>query len=444
MDKSLVMDAATGKLMDNIKFPGLRSLRTKVIAAIVLSLLISSPISAYINAYVKQMYEGSYGVYINTGVTLLVTTSLISVFIHLLVIRPLNNVVQATRKASEGDLTFTLEVKSNDEIGQMAGAFNTMLENLSVLINKANHTITQVVSSSDELKAGAKQNSKSIDQISVSAQEVVSGTESQSQSVTQLRDAVGGISKEMGLSSESIQSVSQVSDQALNNAEQGSETVKETVKQMNLIQTAVDNTSEEIHTLEEKSVKIDEITEAITQIAEQTNLLSLNAAIEAARAGEHGKGFAVVADEIRKLAEKSADAAGNIQELIKEIQNDTSKAVTAMKNGTSVVEKGIMMVDQTGDTFENIVIDIRRISSQLADVAKIARRVDDNTKNMNDMTNNIAAITEQTAGSTQQVAAAVEEQTASMEEIASSSVSLNTLAQNLQEDINEFKIQSAS
>jgi methyl-accepting chemotaxis protein len=416
-----------------------RSLRVKTILAVVISLLVSSPISSFINSYVRQFVEGSYGVLVNTGVTLLIATSIITLFIHFIVIKPLNEVVQAAQNVADGDLTSTVNYQSKDEIGQLSTAFNAMIESLRQLVNKTSETVVQVASYSEELKSGAEQNGKAIEQISISIQEVVAGAEHQVNTFLELSKSSREISMGMQQSNTAINSMATLSSTASKKANVGFESVVETIEHMNVVQASVTETSQVVNTLGNKSSEIGSIVNIITQLANQTNLLALNAAIEAARAGVNGKGFAVVADEVRKLAEQSASAAGNIQELIKVIQSETDKAVNAINSGKVIVEKGIDMVNLSGESFKDIVRDIQEVSRQSQEVATIVEKANKQSQNMSSMIENIAAISEQTSGSTQQVAASVEEQNASMDEITTSALMLNKMAQGLQENINKFK-----
>lgn len=178
----------------------------------------------------------------------------------------------------------------------------------------------------------------------------------------------------------------------------------------------------------------------ITQIADQTNLLALNAAIEAARAGEHGRGFSVVADEVKKLAEGSGEAAGQIRNLILEIQTEADNAVQSMSLGSSVVEKGIDMVHQTGEVFKDILVAIEQVTAESQEVSAIIEQVNSSSQNMVDTMEGVASIAEQSAGNTQNVAASVEEQNASMQEISASTEALSSMAQDLQEAVSTFKV----
>lgn len=419
-----------------------RSIWVKMLVAVVISLLISSMISTYITSYVKTLIGGSFGVSINTIVSLLVSTTIITLFVKFLIINPLNRVIQVIRKAAEGDLTVKISYQSKDEIGQLSDAFNFMITNLRDLVDKTSKAAEQVSAYSEELNVSVEQNSKTIEQISASIQELAVGSETQSKDASQLSEANQEVSQGAEKLALSIHSVAESSNVADKKAIAGIELASETVEQMNLIQESVKETAKTVNALGGKSKEIGDIVGIITQIADQTNLLALNAAIEAARAGEHGKGFAVVANEVRKLAEESSRAAGNIGEIIKGIQLDTDTAVHSMTSEIDIVEKGILMVNKTGESFNDIIQSVHTISSQIQQVSAIFdEQVGRNSSNMKRIIEDIVAITEQAAGNTQQIASAIEEQNASIEEIASSSALLNKMSRELKEDVNAFKIE---
>lgn len=417
-----------------------RGIGVKMIFATVVSLLLSSPISAYINSLIKHYIDGSFGVYVNTLVSLCVTTTVISLFIRFIIIRPLFKVEEVIQKASEGDLTVSINHNSSDEIGMLSSSFNAMISNIRDLINKTNHTVVKVTDFSGQLNSIAKENSKAIEHISLSIQEVASGAEGQAESSVELVHLSKEISKMMEQSESSIQSVATTSVSTNNKAKKGNELVVKTVNQMSDVHEAVNKTSEIINSLEMKSNKIGDIVEIITHIADQTNLLALNASIEAARAGEHGKGFAVVAEEVRKLAEQSGSAGDNIREIIKDIQVETSRAVESMEKGKVIIESGIKMVDETGESFRDILQDIEVVTHQAQEVSVIVEQVAHSSIKMMERIEQVALIAEQASGSIQTVGAAAEEQNASMEEIASNVALLNQMSYDLHEDLSKFRI----
>lgn len=432
------MTTQNANLEDNkVKF----SLRLKLIGAIIISLLISSPITAFINSVLEDLFKGnSFGVFINTLVTLVITTSIILIFSQYLLIKPLKKVLDVTRKTANGDLTSSLDIRSNDEIGELSSAYDQMVLNLKDLINHSNQSSAQIASNSEELKIGAEQGSIVAEQISNAIQEVVAGADAQTNSTIELNNLSKEIEVKMAQTITAIKSVVNVSNLAENQANEGNNIAAETIKQMDLVQQSVKETSSIIRLLGEKSQEINQIIDMITQIAKQTNLLALNAAIEASRAGEHGKGFAVVAEEVRELAEQSGESAKQIFDLVKEIQKAATDTVTSMDKGTESLDNGIEMVHKTGKAFENIVVNVQDVSTQTESVYDIIDQVKQNLNSMAGMIENIESVSYQTSASTQNVAAAAEEQAASMEEVLNSAAGLNEIAIQLQKINSRFKV----
>jgi methyl-accepting chemotaxis protein len=223
-------------------------------------------------------------------------------------------------------------------------------------------------------------------------------------------------------------------------AEQGSESVKKAVNQVNMIRTSVSNSADIVRILGERSQSIGQIVEVITGIASQTNLLALNAAIEAARAGEQGRGFAVVADEVRKLAEQSEQSAGEIAKLIQQIQGDTSKAVSSMDDGMQEVESGIALFQESSDSFTQILHTANSVTEQIKQLSDATGIMSAASQNVVHSLSEVMEISRNFEMNSQSVAAASEEQFASMEQISESSKSLSELANELQLLISGFTI----
>ncbi|MBP2628174.1 MAG: methyl-accepting chemotaxis sensory transducer with Cache sensor [Firmicutes bacterium] len=175
-------------------------------------------------------------------------------------------------------------------------------------------------------------------------------------------------------------------------------------------------------------------------IAGQTNLLALNAASEAARAGEQGRGFAVVAEEIRRIAEQSESTTRQFAVLIKTIQNETQKAVIAMKTGSQDVKKGEEVVVAAGQNFYEIATRANEVLKQVGGISSLMDNITAGTDHVITAFRNIGRIGKETADHTQTISATTEEQSASLEEIAASSQELAKMVQKLRETVGKIQL----
>lgn len=365
---------------------------------------------------------------------------LIGMFMSRMITRPISLLVEGAKKIASGDLTQEdIGVNNSDEISELANSFNIMKQNLQQLIDEVRLNAQQVSVTSEELSASADATNLATQYITIGMQEVAAGAEKQVSTVIQSVESAEEITKGMNKATESIQSVANLTIVANEKATLGNDVVNKTIDQMKLVQDSAMESAEVVHTLSNKSKEIGHIIELITKVASQTDLLALNAAIEAARAGEQGKGFAVVADEVRKLAVQSADAAGQIRQLIEEIQEESEKAVRSMNNGTEVVKEGLKLVSQTGDSFQNILGAIQQVAAESHEVAAIVNQIHSDTQIVAEGMKEARDIVEQSSVSIQNVAASTEEQNATMEEVSSSAEGLSEMAQNLYKVINKFK-----
>jgi methyl-accepting chemotaxis protein len=290
------------------------------------------------------------------------------------------------------------------------------------------------------LSASSAETGNAAGQIATAIQEVAAGSERQVSIAEDAAKATQEISIGMDEVANSIRSVNELTVSATDKASAGSEVVKETVDQMVRIQESVGEMASVINALGDKSKAIGQIVELITELANQTNLLALNAAIEAARAGEHGQGFAVVAAEVRKLAEQSGSAAGQIGNLVRLVQEETDKAVLSMHEGTAIVGDGIEMVNKTGGAFLEITEAVQSVAEETHAVSAIVAQVNERSRKLLETMESVASIAEQAAGNTQNVAASTEEQNAAMQEVAASAEDLNRLAHDLQDAVNKFVV----
>jgi twitching motility protein PilJ len=250
----------------------------------------------------------------------------------------------------KGDLTKRGEVTA-DVFGNMADAFNLMIQRFSQLMKQVREGAERVNKSAGVLRDNANQMAGTAKQQADESFKTLGAVE-------QLANQMRQVAETAGASSESAKQVLQAT-------EQGRAAVQETLQDMQNIRSAVQRMSKQVKALGDRSLEISHIVSTIRDIANQTNLLALNAAIEAAGAGEAGVRFAVVADQVRKLAESSTQATREISDLVKVIQTETQDAVSAMEHQTQAVEAGSASALQTGEVF-NEISGIAQRSSELA------------------------------------------------------------------------------
>jgi methyl-accepting chemotaxis protein len=195
-------------------------------------------------------------------------------------------------------------------------------------------------------------------------------------------------------------------------------------------------------TLAAKSQQIGGFIDTITGISEQTNLLALNAAIEAARAGEQGRGFAVVAEEVRKLAEESHKSAATISSLVQEIQAETERAVSVVRDGVRRTDEGVATVGQAREAFEALETAVDDMTSRIAAIAAATQQITAGAERVTEDIAGVASVAESSSATAEQVSASTQETSASSEEISASAQELSSTAQLLDELVGRFKLQA--
>ena len=316
---------------------------------------------------------------------------------------------------SKGDFTFSISqnaIKRGDELGVIARAMDALNTNLKNIFNEIITSVHSLTSSATQLSSIAEEMSRTAESSSSRANSVATASEEMSQTVVDV--------------AKNTASIAESAKRAVDTAQHGNNIVEKSVSEVREIDETVNESAKFVKSLGERSVHIGEIVSVINDIADQTNLLALNAAIEAARAGEQGRGFAVVADEVRKLAERTAQATSEIEDMIKAIQNEVAKAVDKMDSATLKVQSGVDLTTQAGDALKAIVKSSDELQLMVQQIASA--------------TEEMSATSEQISKEIVDIANASRDTTASSQETAQAAVGLSRIATKLDETIRFFRL----
>ncbi|WP_018885863.1 methyl-accepting chemotaxis protein [Paenibacillus massiliensis] len=375
---------------------------------------------------------GIVAVLLGTGIALLIGR---------LISRPIIAVSKAATRIAEGDLTGeAVVVRNQDETGELAKAFNAMTDNLRSLVHQVASNASMVAASSEELTASTQQTSAATEQVATTMDSIASGMDTQVHMVNESFQSVNQLSVGFQQIKDNTQSMTEQAAGASTMTVSGAASVQSAVEQMQSIHQTVNGLASVIDELSTHSQAIGQMVTSISEISAQTNLLSLNAAIEAARAGEHGRGFQVVASEVRKLSDQSARSADEIVKLVAAIDKGMEHASKSMSEVTAEVQEGILLVNKSGEAFEEIR---EAVSSSALKTQEVYSAVDTMSSGLEQINANMKTITEVTesaAAGTEEVSATAEEQLSAMEQISAASTDLASMAEELQQAINRFKV----
>ncbi|MCA6623378.1 MAG: HAMP domain-containing protein [Pseudanabaena sp. M165S2SP1A06QC] len=325
------------------------------------------------------------------------------------VIRLLDDVEGAAR----GDLTVQAEVTA-DVLGAVADSFNLTIQNLREIVNQVKIAARQVNESSLENEAFAR----SLSSDALRQAEELSVTLNSVQMMTESIQRVA----------ESAREADQVAKLASETAIKGGEAVERTVSGILDIRETVAETTRKVKRLGESSQEISKIVGLISQIASRTNLLALNASIEAARAGDAGRGFAIVADEVRQLADRAAKASKEIEQIVLQIQSETSNVQQAMEIGTQQVIDGTKRAEQARQSLTDIIQVSHRIETLVLSITEDTVKQTETSRTVSQVMQSVELTAQETSQESQRVSASLQ--------------NLVGVARSLQDSVERFRVDS--
>lgn len=355
-------------------------------------------------------------------------------------LKPVKRITQSIVDVTDGDFSQDIITKGGDEIALMGRSMQEFILTMRGIIGSLasiSNTLDQKSAASNVLSANlhksAGSQSEAMVQLSRTVEELVRAIMDIAENATSLAQIVDVANKDGVSAMETMSETKDAADEGRRDMNQVNDAMKKIQGSMQLL-------GESIGDVGKAAVKIDEITNTISNIAEETNLLALNASIEAARAGDAGKGFAVVASEIKKLAETSASAAEEISQLINSVTGLISTTVSQSQENMEEIVQSSDLVDTACVTFDRIYNSIHATNETVKDMIEKVKEVDD-------VATSVAAITEEQSASAQEIEATSVEITDLAKTVADNSkavsddsAELEQNAKELQKEISIFKI----
>lgn len=395
-------------------------------------------VGSYINDVMQPAHKILQDILMTAGISFIIAF-VISYLFGQVTVKPINELIGALKAFENGNLGIRLAANTKDEFGKMKIMYNNMADRFTEIIGTIQTSAQNLNASSEELMASTEENLAATEQVSATMQQIASSSDLQA---TEVKNSEASIYETNRLIEEMVRKFGDMEEQSATtkeNAKVGSDSLVNLLEKMKDIASSVSTTEQAIDRLGNNSVSIKEIILTIREISEQTNLLALNAAIEASRAGEDGRGFAVVAGEVRKLADQANQATGEIVRTIDVVDADIQVAVAAIKNTSLSVTVGEQAAQSMSAVLDHVEQALNTVAENIADLHVLSEKVKQQAFIVEQGSNSIAGLSVKNADAIKEISATYEQLNASMGEITDAAQGLTTMAEVLQQKVNDFK-----
>lgn len=379
-----------------------------------------------------------------TTIELAIIALIIGIVIALIITRAVTKELKTLNNAmnmmANGKLTYRINVKSKNELGQAEANYNVMADQISSLIKGVEEKSGVLITASQKISNVSKSTTETVNQVSEAIQSVSIGASGQAESTQKATSEVELLASKLHETKAYVSDINDMSVETKQLSDQGLTIVDDLIEKGEKSKDNSRFSKNVVNEMIESINKINFISDAITEITEQTNLLSLNASIEAARAGESGRGFAVVADEIRKLAEQSQSSTDEIKQIVKEISAKSVVAEKTMDESVDIIDEQNKSINDAKELFGHISDAVNALKEGLDNIASLNEQMDASRENVVKSMEDVASVSTETAAASEEVSASAEEVNATMHTLNQFTVELDEIATHLTEAINRFEL----
>lgn len=379
-----------------------------------------------------------------TTIELAIIALIIGIVIALIITRTVTKELKTLNNAmdmmADGKLTYRINVKSKNELGQAETNYNVMADQISSLIKGVEEKSGVFITASQKISNVSESTTETVNQVSEAIQSVSIGASGQAESTQKATSEVELLASKLHETKAYVSDINDMSVETKQLSDQGLTIVEDLIEKGEKSKDNSRFSKNVVNEMIESINKINFISDAITEITEQTNLLSLNASIEAARAGESGRGFAVVADEIRKLAEQSQSSTDEIKQIVKEISAKSVVAEKTMDESVDIIDEQNKSINDAKELFGHISDAVNALKEGLDNIASLNEQMDASRENVVKSMEDVASVSTETAAASEEVSASAEEVNATMHTLNQFTVELDEIATHLTEAINRFEL----
>ena len=365
---------------------------------------------------------------------------ILSVILAKTITKNIDRINSGVRKVAKGNFKDRIEIKSSDEIAELAGNFNSALDNISELLKGIEEITDDVYNSASSIASMSEETTASVSEVTNAINNVSNGATDQATAVENATKTVDNLADSIEVVDKNTKNILELSGKTEKLSKEGLEILNVLIHKAEDTKENTKESSYHIKEMNDSIKNINYISDAIAGITEQTNLLALNASIEAARAGEAGKGFAVVAEEIRKLAEESKHSTDSIKNIINEVNEKSETSSIIMRETVNMLIEQDKSIENTKIIFNQIVDSINSLLEAIKQIDRLTNNMDKDKNNVVEEIENISNISQDVASVSEEVTASAEEVTSTMDELTQYADKLNDIAEKLKEELNNFTL----